>query len=79
MIASEVGMEHLLQTAAQQSVDMPVPQNLPPPPGPLGEVAAVQPKFPIEGLVLLAVNTTTDPGNKDNSKVNKECLRYDLG
>ena len=37
------------------------------------------PKFPIDGLVLLAVNTTIDPCNKDKSKVNKECLRYDLG
>ena len=79
MIASEVGMEHLLQTAAQQGIDMPVLQNLPPPPDPPGEVAAVQLKFPIEGLVLLAVNTTMDPGNKDDGKVNKECLRYDLG
>ena len=72
MIASEVGMEHLLQAAAQEDIDMPVPR-------PLGEVTAVQPKFPIDGLVLLAVNTTTDSGDKDDGKVNKECLRYDLG
>ena len=71
MITSEVGMEHLLQTAAQQGVDMPVPQNLPPPPDHLGEVTAVQLKFCIKGLVLLAVNMTTDPGDKDDCKVNK--------
>ena len=29
--------------------------------------------------MLLAVNTTTDPGDKDDGKVNKGCLRYDLG
>ena len=79
MIASEVGMEHLLQTAAQQGTDMPAPLSLPLPPDPLGEVAAVQPKFPIDGLVLLAVNMTMPPGDKDDCKVNKECLRYDLG
>ena len=79
MIVSEVRIEHLLQTAAQQGFDMPVPQSLPPPPDPLGEVAAVQLKFTIEDLVSLAVNTTMDPGNKDNGKVNKEWLRYDLG
>ena len=82
MIASEVRMEHLLQVAAQEGVDMPALSSLPSlplPPDPLGEVDAVQPKFPIDGLVLLAVNTTMDPGNKDDGKVNKECLRYDLG
>ena len=60
-------------------MDMPVLQSLPLPPDPLGEVTAVQPKFPIDGLVLLAVNMTMNPGNKDDGKVNKECLRYDLG
>ena len=68
-------MEHLLQTAAQQGIDMPAPQSLPLPPDPLGEVAAVQPKFPIDGLVFLAVNMTVDPGDKDDGKVKKECLR----
>ena len=79
MIASEIRMEHLLKVAAQEDIDMPAPPSLPPPPDPLGEVTAVQPKFPIDGLVLLAVNTAMDSGDKDNSKVNKECLRYDLG
>ena len=79
MIASEVRMEHLLQAAAQEGIDMPAPLCLPLPSDPLGEVAAVQPKFSIDGLVLLAVNTTMGPGDKDDSKVNKECLRYDLG
>ena len=32
MIASEVGMEHLLQVAAQEGIDMPAPPSLPPPP-----------------------------------------------
>ena len=58
MIASEVRMEHFLQAAAQEGIDMPAPPSLPPPPDPLGEVPAVLPKFPIDGLVLLAVNTT---------------------
>ena len=79
MTASEVRMEHLLQVAAQEGIDMPALLSLPLPPDPLGEVTAVQPKFPIDGQVLLAVNTTTDSGNKDDGKVNKECLRYDLG
>ena len=79
MIASEVRMEHLLQVAAQEGVDMPAPPSLPPSPDPLGEVTAVQPKFPIDGLVLLAVNATMDSGDKQDGKVNKECLRYDLG
>ena len=78
MIASEVRTEHSLQVAAQEGIDMPAPLSLPPPPDPLGEVTAVQPKFPIDGLVLLAVNMNMDSGDKDNGKVNKECLRYDL-
>ena len=74
MIASEVGLEHLLQGAAQEGIDMPALLILPLSPDPLGEVAAVQQKFPIDGLVLLVVNMTTDSGNKDDGKVNKECL-----
>ena len=72
-------MEHLLQAAAQEGIDIPAPPSLPPSPDPLAEVTTVQPKFPIDGLVLLAVNATMDSGDKDDSKVNKECLRYDLG
>ena len=60
MIASEVRMEHLLQAAAQEGIDMLAPLSLPLSPDPLGEVTAVQPKFPTDGLVLLAVNITTD-------------------
>ena len=48
MIASEVRMENLLQTAAQQSIDMPVPQNLPPPPDPLGEVLQFSQNSPLK-------------------------------
>ena len=72
-------MEHLLQAAAQEDVDMPAPPSLPLAPDPLGGVTAVQLKFPIYGLVLLAVNMTMDSGDKDDGKVNKECLRYDPG
>ena len=79
MIPSEVRMEHLLQAAAQEGIDMPALPSLPLPPDPLGEVTTDQPKFPIDGLVLLAVNTTRDSGDKDDGKVNKECIRYDLG
>ena len=57
---------------------MPATLSLPPAPDPLEEVAAVQPKFPIDGLVLLAVNMAKDLGDKDDGKVNKECLRYNL-
>ena len=75
MIALEVRMEHLLQAAAQEGIGMPALLSPPPPPDPLGEVTAVQPKFPIDGLVLLALNITTDSGDKDDGKINKECLR----
>ena len=44
----------------------------------LVEAAAVQPKFPMEGLVLLARNTTIDSGDKEDGKVNKEYLRYNF-
>ena len=64
MIASEVRMEHLLQAAAQEGIDMPAPLSLSLTSDLLGEVTAVQPKFPIDGLVLLAVNMTMDPGHK---------------
>ena len=43
-----------------------------------GEAAAIQPKFPTEGLVLLAGNTTIDSGDKEDGRVNKEFLRYDF-
>ena len=58
MIASEVRMEHLLQAAAQEGVDMPAPLSLPSPLDPLGEVDVVQQKFFIDVLVLFVVNTT---------------------
>ena len=67
MIASEVRMEHLLQAAAQEGVDIPAPPSLPLPTNPFGEVTAVQPKFPINSLVLLAVSMTTDSGEKNDS------------
>ena len=41
MIAWEVRMEHLLQAAAQEGVDMPALLSLPLPPDPLGEFTAV--------------------------------------
>ena len=47
MIASEVGMEHLLQAAAQEGIDMPAPLSLSLTSDLLGEVTAVQPKFPL--------------------------------
>ena len=58
---------------------MPATLSLPTAPDPLGEVTAVQLKFPIDGLVLIAMNMTTDSGDKDDGKVSKEYLRYDLG
>ena len=76
MVVTDIGMEHLLQTAAQEGIDMPSSPSLPPSKEPFGEVAAVQPEFPIEGLVLLAGNTSIDSGNKEDRKVNKKCLRY---
>ena len=76
MVTTDVRMKHLLQTAAQEGIDMPALPSLPPCQEPFGEVAAVQPQFPIEGLVLLAGNTTIDSGNKEDGKVNNECLRY---
>ena len=79
MVASDIGMEYLLQTAAQKGIDMPASPSLPPSQDPFGEVAAVQQEFPIEGLVLLAGDTTIDSGNKEDRKVSKECLRYDFG
>ena len=78
MVATDVGMEHLLQTAAQEGIDMPALPSLPLFQEPFGEVAAVQPEFPTEGLVLLTGNTTIDSGHKEDGKVNKECLRYDF-
>ena len=42
MVTSDVRMEHLLQTAAQEGIDLPELPSLPPSQEPLGEVAAVQ-------------------------------------
>ena len=78
MVATDVGMEHLLQTVAEDGIDMPASPSLPPSQESFSEVAAVQPEFPIRDLVLLAVNTTIDSGDKEDRKVNKECLRYDF-
>ena len=79
MVDTDVGMEHLLQTAALEGIDMPASPSLPPSQEPFSEVAAVQLEFPIEGLVLLAGDTTIYLGNKEDRKVSKECLRYDFG
>ena len=79
MVATDVGMEHLLQTAAQKGINMPASPIFPPSQEPFSEVAAVQPEFLIEGLVFLNGDTTIDAGDKENGKVNKECLRYDFG
>ena len=45
MVTTDVGMEHLLQTAAQEGIDMPALPSLPPSQEPFGEAAAVQPEF----------------------------------
>ena len=79
MIATEVRIEHLLQTAEQEGINMPTSASLLHPPDPFGKVAAVQPEFPIEGLVLMAGNTTVDLGDKEDNVVNKDYLQYDLG
>ena len=78
MVATDVGMEHLLQTAARGGIDMPASPSQPPSQEPFGEVAAIQPEFPIEGLGLLNGDTTIDSGDKEDGKVSKECLRYDF-
>ena len=74
MVTTDVGMEHLLQTAAQEGIDMPASPSLPPSQEPFSEVAAIQPEFPIEGLVLLNGDTTIDSVDKEDGKVKKECL-----
>ena len=79
MVTTDVGMEHLLQTAAQEGINMCASPSLPPSQEPFSEVAAIQPEFPIEGLVLLNGDTTIDSGDKEDGKVYKECLRYDFG
>ena len=79
MVASDVRMEHLLQTAAQEGIDMPASPSLPPSQEPFSEVATVPTEFPIEGLVLLTGDTTIDSGDKEDGKISKECLRYDFG
>ena len=41
MVTSDVRMKHLLQTAAQESIDLPELPSLPPSLEPFGEVAAI--------------------------------------
>ena len=79
MITTEIGMGHLLRTAAQEGIEMPASPDIPQPSGLLSVPAAIQPKFPIDGLVLMAGNTSLDTGINDDGKVNKECLQYVLG
>ena len=78
MVATNVGMEHLLQAATQEGIDMPASPSLFLSQEPFGEVVAVQPESLIEGLVLLTGGTTIDSGDKEDRKVNKECLRHDF-
>ena len=79
MIATEVGIGHLLRMAAQEGIEMPASPNIPQPSGLQSVPAAIQPKCPIDGLVLMVVNTSLDTGVNDDGKVNKECLEYVLG
>ena len=79
MIAIEVGMGHLLRMATQEGIKMPASSNIPQPSGLQSVPAAIQPKFLIDGLVLIAGNTTLDTGINDDGKVNKECLNYVIG
>ena len=69
MVATNVGMEHLLQAAAQEGIDIPALPSLLPSQEPFSKVAAVQPEVPIEGLVLLAGDTTIDSGDKEDGKL----------
>ena len=69
MVTSDVRMEHLLQTAAQEGIDTPALPSLPLSQEPFSEVTAVQLEFPIEGLVLLAEDTTMDSSEKEDGKV----------
>ena len=62
MVTSDVRMEHLLQTAALEGIDLPESQSLPPSQDSTGEIAVVQLELPIEYLVLLAGDTTIDSG-----------------
>ena len=78
MVATDVGMEYLLQTVAQEGIDMPALPSLPLSQEPFSKVSAVQQEFPIDSLVLLAGNTTIDSGDEEDGKVNIECLRYDF-
>ena len=71
MVATDVRMKHLLQTAAQEGIDLPASSSLPLSQESFSEAAAVQPKFPIERLALLAGNTAIDSGDKEDGKVNK--------
>ena len=78
MLATNVGMEHLLQATAQEGIDMPATPNLCSSQEPFGEFAAVQLESLIKGLVLLTGDMTIDSDDKEDRKVNKECLRYDF-
>ena len=79
MIATEVEMGHLLKIATQEGIEMPVSPDIPQPSGLQSVPAAIQPKFPIDGLVLMAGNTSLHTDISDDGKVNKECLEYVLG
>ena len=47
MVTTDVGMKHLLQTAAQEGIDMPASPSLPPSQEPFGEAATIQLEFPL--------------------------------
>ena len=78
MIATEVGMGHLLKMATQESIEMPASPDITQPSCLQSVSAAIQPKFPINGLVLMPGNISLDTGINDDGKFNKECLEYVL-
>ena len=79
MIATEVGMGHLLKMAVQEGIEITASPDIPQPSGLQSVPAVIQPKFPVNGLVLMAGNTSLDTGINDDGKVNKECFEYVLG